>query len=303
VILPGATFIDLGPDGGPYDETAHPKICWHTTEGNSLAGAEAAFRPFPPHLGYDPRSRTLHQYVRLDRHSFALRGDESDDEFVIQIEVVGHAAETPGWPTEWYRNIGVDLIRPLRDLLGVPDQHLRFHGPNEGIVLAKATSPIRLTDAAFRGFSGHLGHQHAPAPDVHWDPGGFRIAEAITFSHEEDDMPTAREVAIAVLDVDLGGGWSLADAARALATGQEGVRPGGFYVNLLAEILAAAHEDIDAKTVVARLDEGVRDATKQAVEASVLPALVRVEQALAEEDAEGAKAIVTELAERLRAVA
>mgnify|MGYP000178987069 CR=1 FL=1 len=186
VVLPGFTFTDLGPDGGPYDEIKHPKICWHTTEGSSLAGAEAAFKAYPPHLGYDPRTRIKRQYVSLDRHSYALRGGESDDEYVIQIEVVGRAAETGGWPAEWYRNIGLDLIRPLRNLLRIPDRHLRFYGPNEGIVLATATSPIRLSNEAFRAFTGHLGHQHVPAPDSHWDPGGFRIDEAIDYSHNPD---------------------------------------------------------------------------------------------------------------------
>lgn len=186
LLVPGFEYVDLGPDGGPYDERAHPKVCWHTTEGSSLAGAEAAFRPYPPHLGYDPRSRDRRQYVDLLRHSYALLGDESDDEYVIQVEVVGRAAETPSWPAEWYRNIGVDVIRPLRQLLGVPDAHPRFYSDREGVVLASARSPIRLTDAAFRTFSGHLGHQHVPAPDAHWDPGGFRIDEAINYSHGGD---------------------------------------------------------------------------------------------------------------------
>lgn len=184
--LPGATFVDLGPDGGPYDEITRPKVCWHTTEGTSIAGAEAAFRSYPPHLCYDPRSRERRQYVRLDRHSYALRGGESDDEYVVQIELVGRAAETHGWPDEWYRNIGEDLVRPLRKTVGVPDQHLRFYRADEGIVLARPTSPIRLSSSAFRAFSGHLGHQHAPAPDEHWDPGGFRIDKALNYSQEDD---------------------------------------------------------------------------------------------------------------------
>ena len=189
ILVPGFQYVDLGPDGGPYDERAHPKVCWHTTEGTSLAGAEASYKPYPPHLGYDPRTRQGHQYVSLDRHSYALRGDENDDEYVIQVEVVGRAAETPGWPAEWYHNIGTDVVRPLRALLGVPDAHLRFYDPKEvPFRLASSSSPIRLTAAAFRTFAGHLGHQHVPYPDEHWDPGGFRLDLAIIASYEEDDM-------------------------------------------------------------------------------------------------------------------
>lgn len=184
LLVPGFQYVDLGLDGGPYDERAHPKVCWHTTEGGSLTGAEAAFRPYPPHLGYDPRTRQRRQYVSLDRHSYALRGDESDDEYVVQVEVVGFAADTPAWHPDLYRNIGTDVVRPLRELLGVPDAHLRFYAPAEAsFVLASRSSPIRLTDAAFRAFSGHLGHQHVPSPDVHWDPGGFRFNEAVVASY------------------------------------------------------------------------------------------------------------------------
>jgi hypothetical protein len=102
----------------------------------------------------------------------------------VQVEVVGFAADTPVWNPELYRNIGVDVVRPLRELLGVPDAHLRFYAPNEvGFILASKDSPIRLTNAAFRTFSGHLGHQHVPSPDIHWDPGGFRFNEAVAASH------------------------------------------------------------------------------------------------------------------------
>jgi hypothetical protein len=184
--LPGATFVDLGPDGGTYDETGHPKGILHTTEGTSLAGAESAFRSYPPHIGYDPNTRVVHQYIRLDRCSYALKGSESDDEFGIQVEIVGFAAQTHTYPEAWYRNIGEDIIRPLRQIVGIPNNYLTFHGDGEGIILASPSSPIRLSDADFRNYSGWVGHQHVPAPDEHWDPGRFNIALALTYS--EDDM-------------------------------------------------------------------------------------------------------------------
>lgn len=186
VYLPGATFVDLGPDGGPYDETAHRKGCIHTTEGGSLSGAEQAYRDYPPHLGYDPETRELHQYIRLDRHSLSLRGSESDDEAVIQVELVGFAADTPYWPDQWYRNVGQDVVGPLRQTVGIPDNYLQFYGPDEGIVLASPSSPIRLSDAAFRDFAGWLGHQHVPAPDEHWDPGRFNMSLALKYAKDDD---------------------------------------------------------------------------------------------------------------------
>lgn len=194
--LPGWTRVDLGPDGGPYDETAHPKGCIHTTEGSSLRGAENAYEDYPPHLGYDPINRTRHQYVALNRHSYALRGSESDDEFCIQIEIVGYAAQTQWWSQTIYNNIARDVIGPLEKAVGIPRRALRFYGDNEGIVLASASSPIRLTNTRFRNYKGWLGHQHIPSPDVHWDPGKFQIHKCFNYlSAQEDDMTPAELMA------------------------------------------------------------------------------------------------------------
>jgi hypothetical protein len=196
--IPGWTRVDLGPDGGTYDEVQHPKGCLHTTEGSTLAGAESAYRNYPPHLGYDPVRRIKHQYVRLDRYSYAFRNGETDDEFIVQVEMVGFAVQTHTWSNQMYANIAEDVLKPLEDLVGIPRQHLRFYRADEGIVLARKTSPIRLRPAALRAYSGWMGHQHAPGladngsvlpyGDEHWDPGGFRMDIAFSF------MPTTKKV-------------------------------------------------------------------------------------------------------------
>lgn len=198
--IPGYTRIDLGPDGGVYDETAHPKGELHTTEGDSLASAESAYRNYPPHIGYDPIKRTKHQYISLNRFSYANKGSESDDEFMIQVEIVGYASQTHLWSDYIYRNIAEDVIKPLEELMGIPRKALDFHGADEGIYpyISTPNSPIRLTDAELRNYSGWLGHQHIPAPDAHWDPGRFLIYKCfnhlqsleITYIEEEDEMIT-----------------------------------------------------------------------------------------------------------------
>lgn len=200
--IPGWERVDLGPDGGSYDETGHPKGCLHTTEGTTLAGAEAAYRNYPPHLGYDPARRIKHQYVRLDRYSYAFRNGETDDEFIVQVEMVGFAAQTHTWSNQVYANIAEDVLKPLEDLVGISRQHLRFYRAGEGgLVLATKTSPIRLRPSALRAYSGWMGHQHAPgvgdngvvlpAGDEHWDPGGFLMDKAFGFMPNDkkgDDM-------------------------------------------------------------------------------------------------------------------
>lgn len=205
--IPGWERMDLGPDGGPYDETEHPKGCLHTTEGTTLAGAEAAYGRYPPHLGYDPVRVIRHQYIALNRCSYAFRNGETDDEFIIQVEIVGFASKTHLWPNHVYANIAKDVLKPLEELVGIPRQHLRFYRADEGIVLARKTSPIRLRPAALRAYSGWMGHQHAPGladngallatGDEHWDPGGFLMDKAFSFMPNklkgEDMLVLAKE--------------------------------------------------------------------------------------------------------------
>jgi hypothetical protein len=196
--LPGFAQVDLdrtgiqSPEvGRPYDERSHPKICLHTTEGPTIEGAERAFARFPPHVGVEFRRRLRRQYLPIDRSSFSLRGDENDDEFVVQVEIVGFAASPPG-PAEC-RWLGTEVVAPIARAIGCPLKAAPqgFHGPNEGIVLAVSTSPIRFrSERALREFSGVFGHQHAPAPDTHWDPGAIDIKTILEAARNgDDDMP------------------------------------------------------------------------------------------------------------------
>lgn len=174
------TGVNAPEVGHPYDERSHPKILLHTTEGSSLEGAERAFASYPPHVGVEYGRRLKHQYLPLNRCSFALRGAESDDEFIIQVEIVGFAADPPsGAEADW---LGREVVAPIAQAVGCPLRaiHHGFHGPNSGFVLASTRSPIRLTSGELRRFSGILGHQHAPPPDTHWDPGAIDIDRILT---------------------------------------------------------------------------------------------------------------------------
>lgn len=182
--LPGYDKKPLGLHGGVYDETSNPKLCWHTTEGPSLAGAERAYANYPPHIGVNPTTGEKHQYVPLNKHSYALAGSESDDEYVIQVEVVGYAGQSHLWGDAVLRWLGENVVRPIRETIGVPDVVIPagFRKEGGGIVLASKYSPIRLSLDGLRKFSGHLGHQHMPSPDSHWDPGGLPIHKILSFS-------------------------------------------------------------------------------------------------------------------------
>ncbi len=196
--IPGYTKVDLGPDGGTFDEKSHPKGGLHTTEGSTLAGAEAAFKNYPPHLGYDPIRRIKHQYISLNNCSYAYRGSESDDEYIIQIEIVGFASQTHNWSDQAYKNIAEDVFKPLENMVGIPRRSMKFYGEDDGIVLASPDSPIRMSASELRNFSGWLGHQHVPAPDSHWDPGKFLIGKVFSFLGA--DMPLTNADADLVVD-------------------------------------------------------------------------------------------------------
>jgi hypothetical protein len=195
---------DIGPAGGPYDTLTNPKLCWHTWEGYSWSSAEAAFAPYPPHVAVNVRDRARRQYVSLDRHAYALSGSDTEDSAVIQVEVAGYAADTQDWADSELDWLGEAVLAPILAVLAsrgarIPGELAPqgFHGDGEGIILASPDSPIRFPSvAAWDRFAGHVGHQHAPAPDEHWDPGRLNVARIIAAAEtpalptaEDDDMP------------------------------------------------------------------------------------------------------------------
>lgn len=188
-ILPGYTHVDLGLDGKPFEYTHNPKGLLHSTEGTSLAGAEQAMRNYPSHLGYDYRTRDKRQYISLDRAAYSAM-DESDNDPIYQVELVGFAATMRDLPDWALRNIAEDVIRPLQDAVGIPDIVIPsgFKDGRDGIVpyISTPQSPIRISYAQLRAFSGWLGHQHLPSPDSHWDPGAINIWRLLEIAGEDD---------------------------------------------------------------------------------------------------------------------
>jgi peptidoglycan hydrolase-like protein with peptidoglycan-binding domain len=182
--VPEFEHVDInGPGGQSYEDDGPWKIELHMTQGDSIEGAEGAFRPYPPHGSSEYEGLKRHQYVPLDKAAYANLGIHADRSRVIQWEIVGHSENAAEfWPEEldW---IGTDVLAPIsRALLAATGTMpaltaapaAGFHGPNEGIMpyLATPQSPIRFkNDAELDAYSGILGHQHMPPPDDHWDPG------------------------------------------------------------------------------------------------------------------------------------
>lgn len=216
--------------GGTYDSTATPKLGWHTWEGTSWSSAESAFTRYPPHIGvmppYPGKTAGKRQYVPLDRCAYAFAGSENDDEYIIQVEVAGFAADTYKWSDEVCRWLGEEVVRPIAEATGVPPiivpagfhDTRTYRARNPANYLASTRSELRMTADQLRRFSGHVGHQHMPPPDSHWDPGNLPLDRILSFSKgttpqpppEEDPAMIARCTAYTIVE-----GWYRLHAGRA----------------------------------------------------------------------------------------
>src|SRR5690606_31946353 len=104
------------------------------------------------------------------------------------------------------------------------------YGEGAGFVLASPSSRIRLSHEQWNRFSGQLGHQHAPAPNDHWDPGALnlhRIGSYARIELEEDDMFTdddralLQQVRAAIFEG--AGGGPIGQRVREIHEGQRAV--------------------------------------------------------------------------------
>lgn len=273
--LPGYKRVDLGPTvaGATYDEMTHPKLGWHTTEGRTIDAARTAFQNYPPHLCYDPVRDLAEQYVPLNRHAYAFRYTENDDEFVVQVEVVGFASGAYAWDDTICRRLAQRVVRPVADAVGVPPVVIRtgFHGDDEGLYLAISTSSIRISPTELRNFAGHLGHQHMPG-EVHWDPGRLPIDRILRFASEASVTPEEREqIASAVwahylttesntaafLTITNTNTWQLKAKAEEIEVGLDVL--GAKLDQLLARGTGSGLSDDDVRRVADELDRRARD--------------------------------------------
>jgi hypothetical protein len=231
--------VTLGATGGTYDPGRRIKLCWHTWEGTSWESAEDTYFGNPPHAGAKIGDR-VRQYVPLNRHSFALRGDENDDELTIQIEVAGHANRSRDLTDDQLRWLATEVLDPLNRALAaagmptipavLPPKGFRDEDDGEFLPLAVAGSLIRFTRAEYEAYSGHMGHQHAPSPNHHWDPGFLDVARIISFS--SSSTPDPEDTIVATL-TDAQARQLVADAKAAAASAAAAARSAQRAVEIL----------------------------------------------------------------------
>jgi hypothetical protein len=199
-------------------------IVWHTTEGTSLpsydGGAQAP--NFTAKPDFAAKRLVWYQHFDFDVSSRALMnragGVETNTLNAVQVEIVGTCdpATHDRWTKAGYQHLYSPELPDwaIRDLAAFAKWANEQHGvPLSSGLTFKAypgsygTNGVRMSGAQWTAFKGHCGHQHVPEND-HGDPGSMPIAAILaaakngTTQTEEDDMPTAAELAKAVLTLD-----------------------------------------------------------------------------------------------------
>lgn len=223
-LYPGASTAAWYQPAYPGDAMESNVVVWHSTEGRTLPSYDGG--ALAPNLTAVPdfaaKKLRWFQHFDIDTSSRALRNEDGGVQTntlnVTQVEIVGtcdpttHAKwanagtahlympELPGWAI---RDLAA-FARWAHDQHGVPlSSGLEFRAYPSSY----GNSSVRMTGAQWLAFKGHCGHQHVPEND-HGDPGAFPMAAILnaaksgTTPPQEDDMPTAIEIADAVLTRD-----------------------------------------------------------------------------------------------------
>ncbi|MFD4547306.1 hypothetical protein [Streptomyces sp. NPDC058466] len=207
-------------------------IVWHTTEGTSLpsyaGGAEAP--NFTAKPDFAAKRLVWYQHFDFDTSSRALvnlaGGVQTNTLNVCQVEIVGTC--DPSTHAKWAKAGYAHLYTPefpdwaIRDLAAFAKWANANHGvPLTSGVTFKAypgsygtSNGVRMSAAKWTSFTGHCGHQHVPE-NLHGDPGLLPMTAILTAAKggttppQEDNMPTADEIAAAVVAKLIAGGGVL----------------------------------------------------------------------------------------------
>jgi hypothetical protein len=157
-------------NGLKFSSLANPKIVLHTTETAGLP----SYAKGAPHFTLDLDDGTIWQHIDTEFAAYTLRSNgppnspNMDAGAVYQIEVIAYAGHSPGLELEDYQRIAgllawlsVEHNVPAR-ITPEPFNDSSGYGTD---------APQRLSWSEFVAFSGLCGHQHAPSPNTHWDPG------------------------------------------------------------------------------------------------------------------------------------
>lgn len=166
------------------------KILLHTTETSDWPTYNKSGTPgdSAPTLTYKAATREWRQHNYLDTSARAL-GDPTSTpvrenrDNVIQIEIIWYASKIGSLPDTAYRDLAA-FVAYVREEWGGPSLNIAtFRG-------SATAGESHMSSAQYDGFNGILGHQHAPSPSTHWDPGAFNAAKLVQYVKEIEIMST-----------------------------------------------------------------------------------------------------------------
>lgn len=277
--IPGASQAHFYGDG-QYSGSDLEVNCGvvHTTEGRTLpdynGGAIAPTVTGVPDIA--ARRIRWYQHYDVDESARALAnklgGVQTNTANAFQIELVGTCDDAKKtswgsvragvdylhWPTapEWALIEVAWLVRWLNANHGVPftcaKDWLAYGADSRrpGITPASyGANPARMTFAQWNAFTGWCGHQHVPEND-HGDPGSLDFARVIALAKgtatEEDDMPTAAEIAAELVKVLPPAVWNYPLPSPTAKPGTDPNRKAGVYLTHIDAKYAATTAQIGA---------------------------------------------------------
>ena len=145
-----------------------PKGVLHTIEGSNYTPNTGNYygHQYWPNFTVE---EGVYQHFPLDKRGYALKAN--DDDNVIQIEIAWWSAEIHSLP--------MDIQYLLRDLVAWISKQKVIPMVYPQFVPYPASygtgAKQRFGQSYWNGFSGWCGHQHAPSPDDHGDPGDIPL--------------------------------------------------------------------------------------------------------------------------------
>lgn len=194
--LTGFKWVPAPVAGLPYrDDDFAWKVLWHSTETPPSPGAAERLSRVhrnPPQLWVDVFNRERVQGIDTSLAGRALRSSpsvETNRDRVIQIELIGYARDMHRLTDDQLSWLAINVVRPILEHHLVPNRYLVCQKIGEGGNTASPPSKIRLDARAWDNFSGHLGHQHAPRPNEHLDPGGLNLGRICEIAYSGTSTP------------------------------------------------------------------------------------------------------------------
>lgn len=174
----GFGFACAHSNGKPTPIDANPAGLAHSTETPRGTVPSYGSGKSNPNFTIDPWVKRRYQHVPAN---IAARAMVSNNSAVVQVEIIGYCdkatATKYGVMHSYLPNLDAaglaylaESFKIIGDALGIPPTTSVRWLPYPS---SYGNNGVRLTNTSIRTVKGWVGHQHAPAPDDHGDPGDW----------------------------------------------------------------------------------------------------------------------------------